>query len=156
MVQATARVTEDAEQIENASQMVRHQAALYIGGMGARGKNFYNQLTVRYGYADAAREIQDLYLDGKKAEAAAAVPAELVAAMSLIGPRSLVAERAEAFRAAGHDTPIVLMGYYNPIYARAGGVEKFLADAGAVGIDGLIVVDLPPEEDAERVEDGRG
>ncbi|GAB34400.1 putative F420-dependent oxidoreductase [Gordonia otitidis NBRC 100426] len=101
VVQATARVTEDPEQIENASQMVRHQAALYIGGMGARGKNFYNQLTVRYGYADAAKEIQDLYLDGKKAEAAAAVPAELVAAMSLIGPRSLVAERAEAFRAAG-------------------------------------------------------
>ena len=101
MVQATARVTEDAEQIENASQMVRHQAALYIGGMGARGKNFYNQLAVRYGYADAAKEIQDLYLNGKKVEAAAAVPADLVEAMSLIGPRSLVAERVAAFRAAG-------------------------------------------------------
>ncbi|PZU92736.1 MAG: tryptophan synthase subunit alpha [Chelatococcus sp.] len=53
----------------------------------------------------------------------------------------------EAFRAAGHDTPIVLMGYYNPIYVY--GVERFLADARRVGVDGLIVVDLPPEEDAE-------
>jgi tryptophan synthase alpha chain len=53
----------------------------------------------------------------------------------------------EAFRKAGHDTPIVLMGYYNPIYVY--GVERFLADAKASGVDGLIVVDLPPEEDAE-------
>lgn len=53
----------------------------------------------------------------------------------------------ESFRKAGHDTPIVLMGYYNPIYAY--GVEAFLADARRVGIDGLIVVDLPPEEDEE-------
>ncbi|CAN7732936.1 tryptophan synthase subunit alpha [Bosea sp. LjRoot9] len=53
----------------------------------------------------------------------------------------------EAFRKAGHDTPIVLMGYYNPIYVY--GVERFLSDAKAAGVDGLIVVDLPPEEDAE-------
>ncbi|POR46230.1 tryptophan synthase subunit alpha [Bosea psychrotolerans] len=53
----------------------------------------------------------------------------------------------EAFRATGHDTPIVLMGYYNPIYVY--GVERFLSDAKAAGVDGLIVVDLPPEEDAE-------
>ncbi len=53
----------------------------------------------------------------------------------------------ESFRKAGHDTPIVLMGYYNPIYAY--GVDAFLADARRVGIDGLIVVDLPPEEDEE-------
>jgi tryptophan synthase alpha chain len=53
----------------------------------------------------------------------------------------------EAFRAAEHDTPIVLMGYYNPIYVY--GVERFLSDAKAAGVDGLIVVDLPPEEDAE-------
>jgi tryptophan synthase alpha chain len=53
----------------------------------------------------------------------------------------------EAFRQAGHDTPIVLMGYYNPIWAY--GVERFLADARKAGVDGLIVVDLPPEEDAE-------
>ena len=101
VVQTTALITDDATQIENAMQLVRHHAALYIGGMGARGKNFYNTLTVRYGYADEAKLIQDLYLDGKKAEAAAAVPEDLVRAMSLIGPKSLVAERVEAFRAAG-------------------------------------------------------
>lgn len=101
VVQATALITEDAEQIKNATELVRHHAALYIGGMGARGKNFYNTLAQRYGYVEEAKLIQDLYLDGKKVEAAAAVPEDLVAAMSFIGPRSLVAERAEAFRAAG-------------------------------------------------------
>lgn len=69
----------------------------------------------------------------------------LAAGGSLSATLHLVAE----FRRDDDTTPIVLMGYYNPIYARAGGVEKFLADAAAVGIDGLIVVDLPPEEDAE-------
>ncbi|MGW0036435.1 LLM class F420-dependent oxidoreductase [Gordonia sp. NPDC003376] len=101
VVQASALITEDAEQIDNAMQLVRHHAALYIGGMGARGKNFYNTLAVRYGYADEATLIQDLYLDGKKAEAAAAVPDDLVRAMSLIGPLTLVKERVEAFRGAG-------------------------------------------------------
>ena len=101
VVQASALISDDETEIENALQGVRHHAALYIGGMGARGKNFYNTLVVRYGYADEAKLIQDLYLDGKKAEAAAAVPDDLVRAMSLIGPRSLVAERAAAFRDAG-------------------------------------------------------
>lgn len=101
VVQAAARVTEDADQIEAALQGVRNTAALYIGGMGARGKNFYNSLAVRYGYADEAKLIQDLYLDGKKTEAAAAVPDDLVRAMSLIGPKSLVKERVEAFEKAG-------------------------------------------------------
>jgi tryptophan synthase alpha chain len=67
----------------------------------------------------------------------------LPAGMSLAGTLDLV----RAFRASNAETPIVLMGYYNPIYVY--GVEKFLADAEAVGVDGLIVVDLPPEEDAE-------
>lgn len=101
VVQTTALITDDATEIENALALVRAQAALYIGGMGARGKNFYNTLAVRYGYADEAKLIQDLYLDGKKAEAAAAVPDELISAMSLIGPKSLVAERVEAFRGSG-------------------------------------------------------
>ena len=69
--------------------------------MGARGKNFYNTLAQRYGYADEAKIIQDLYLDGKKAEAAAAVPDDLVTSMSLIGSRSEVAERVAAFTEAG-------------------------------------------------------
>ncbi|MFW0788690.1 LLM class F420-dependent oxidoreductase [Gordonia sp. CPCC 205333] len=106
VVQAAALVTEDQTAIDNALAGVRHHAALYIGGMGARGKNFYNSLVVRYGYADEAKLIQDLYLDGKKAEAAAAVPDDLVRAMSLIGPKSYVAERVAAFKGAG--TTVVL------------------------------------------------
>ncbi|GED98633.1 LLM class F420-dependent oxidoreductase [Gordonia crocea] len=101
VVQAAAYITEDSEQIENALGFVRHHAALYIGGMGARGKNFYNSLVQRYGYVEEAKVIQDLYLDGKKVEAAAAVPDELVKAMSLIGPRSYVAEQIAAFDEAG-------------------------------------------------------
>ena len=101
VVQASALITEDADQIAAAQAAVRHHTALYIGGMGARGKNFYNSLAVRYGFVDEAKLIQDLYLDGKKAEAAAAVPQDLVDSTALIGPRSQVAERVEAFRAAG-------------------------------------------------------
>ena len=101
VVNAAALITDDAEQIEHANQLVRNHCALYIGGMGARGKNFYNSLAVRYGFVDEAKLIQDLYLDGKKAEAAAAVPQDLVDSTALIGPSSQVAERVEAFRAAG-------------------------------------------------------
>jgi alkanesulfonate monooxygenase SsuD/methylene tetrahydromethanopterin reductase-like flavin-dependent oxidoreductase (luciferase family) len=72
--------------------------------MGARGKNFYNDLARRYGYEAEAKQIQDLYLDGKKDEAAAAVPDELVRAASLIGPESYVAERVAALREAGVTT----------------------------------------------------
>ncbi|MCK0438560.1 LLM class F420-dependent oxidoreductase [Gordonia alkaliphila] len=101
VVQSAALVTDDVELAEQALMGVRHHMALYIGGMGARGKNFYNSLVQRYGYVDEAKLIQDLYLDGRKQEAAAAVPDELVRAMSLIGPKSHVAERVEAFRSAG-------------------------------------------------------
>jgi F420-dependent oxidoreductase-like protein len=90
--------------VEHMLDLVRPQLALYIGGMGARGKNFYNDLARRYGYEDEARTIQDLYLDGKKDEAAAAVPEELVRATTLIGPESHVAERVAAFREAGVTT----------------------------------------------------
>ncbi|SOC49116.1 probable F420-dependent oxidoreductase, Rv3520c family [Blastococcus aggregatus] len=83
---------------------VRPGLALYIGGMGARGKNFYNDLAVRYGFEAEAKEIQDLYLDGRKDEAAAKVPDELVRATSLIGPESHVAERVAAFAEAGVTT----------------------------------------------------
>ncbi|HJC61337.1 MAG TPA: LLM class F420-dependent oxidoreductase [Candidatus Dietzia intestinigallinarum] len=87
---------------------VRPHLALYIGGMGARGKNFYNELARRYGYEAEAKVIQDLYLDGRKDEAAAAVPDELVRSVSLIGPASYVAERVEAFREAGATTLTVV------------------------------------------------
>ncbi len=84
--------------------LVKPQLALYVGGMGARGKNFYNDLIGQYGFEDEARRIQDLYLDGRKEEAIAAVPDELVRAISLIGPASEVAERVAAFREAGVST----------------------------------------------------
>jgi F420-dependent oxidoreductase-like protein len=82
----------------------RPALALYIGGMGARGKNFYNDIISRAGYADAARAIQDLYLDGHKHDAAAAVPRELLERIHLVGPRDHVAERIAAYREAGVTT----------------------------------------------------
>ena len=80
---------------------VRPMVALYVGGMGARGRNFYNSLFQRYGYEAEAKEIQDLYLDGKKDEAAAAVPTEFLEAISLCGPEGYVKERIADFAAAG-------------------------------------------------------
>ena len=79
----------------------RAGAALYIGGMGAKGKNFYNALACRYGYEKEAIEIQNLYRSGKKKEAAALVPAELLEATSLCGPESHVKERVAAMAEAG-------------------------------------------------------
>jgi len=75
--------------------------ALYIGGMGARSKNFYNTLFRQYGYEKEAEEIQNLYLDGKKKEAEAAIPLEFLEATNLIGPESYVKERIQAFRESG-------------------------------------------------------
>lgn len=94
----------EEEEVPGYLDFVRPHLALYIGGMGARGKNFYNELACRYGYEAEAARIQDLYLDGKKDEAAAAVPDELVRSVSLIGPAGYVAERVEAFREAGATT----------------------------------------------------
>jgi alkanesulfonate monooxygenase SsuD/methylene tetrahydromethanopterin reductase-like flavin-dependent oxidoreductase (luciferase family) len=85
-------------------------AALYIGGMGARGKNFYNDLACRYGYESAAKEIQDLYLDGKKAEATAAVPDELVDEVALVGPKERIADRLHQWRESGITTMILGTG----------------------------------------------
>ena len=75
--------------------------ALYIGGMGARDKNFYNSICQRYGYVDQAITIQDLYLSGKKQEAAAEVPAEMLASTNLVGPAGLIKERIAAYQEAG-------------------------------------------------------
>jgi len=79
----------------------RPNAALYIGGMGARDKNFYNTICRKYGYEKEAGEIQDLYLSGKKDEAAAAVPHEMLANTNLVGPKSYVKERIAAYKEAG-------------------------------------------------------
>jgi F420-dependent oxidoreductase-like protein len=75
--------------------------ALYIGGMGARSKNFYNTLFRQYGYEKEAEEIQNLYLDGKKKEAEAAIPLDFLEATNLVGPESYVRERIEAYRESG-------------------------------------------------------
>ena len=75
--------------------------ALYVGGMGARGKNFYNDLFCDYGFEKEAKEIQDLYLDGKKQDAEALVPMEFLEAMNLVGPESYVKERIAAYKESG-------------------------------------------------------
>lgn len=84
--------------------------ALYIGGMGAREKNFHNEMARKYGYGDAAAKIQDLYLAGRKAEAEAAVPDELVDEMALIGPEARIRERYRAWEDCGVTTMIVSGG----------------------------------------------
>ena len=89
------------EGLEHLRDAARPMVALYVGGMGARGRNFYNDLARRYGYEAEATEIQDLYLEGKKEEAAAAVPADLLEKTSLIGPESYVRERIAALAEAG-------------------------------------------------------
>ncbi|MFJ1541380.1 LLM class F420-dependent oxidoreductase [Micromonospora chalcea] len=81
--------------------LARPLIALYVGGMGAKGRNFYHDLLCRYGYAAEADRIQDLYLAGRKAEAAAAVPAELLERTSLIGTESYVRDRVQEYRDAG-------------------------------------------------------
>lgn len=83
---------------------VKPQLALYIGGMGAKNRNFYHNLATRYGFGEVANRIQELYLSGRKSEAIAAVPDELVRQISLIGPRGFVAERVAAFAEAGVTT----------------------------------------------------
>lgn len=76
---------------------VKKTLALYLGGMGARDRNFHNELAVRMGFGDAAKEVQDLYLDGKRAEAVAAVPDEMVDEIALVGPRDRIKQRLAAW-----------------------------------------------------------
>ncbi|HXQ76126.1 MAG TPA: LLM class F420-dependent oxidoreductase [Acidimicrobiales bacterium] len=89
------------EGLEHLRELARGMTALYVGGMGARDRNFYNSLVRRYGYEKEAELIQDLYLDGKKEEAAAAVPTALLEETSLIGSAGYVKERIAAYREAG-------------------------------------------------------
>ena len=103
-LQSSFAITEDEAVATQMLDGMRGFVALYLGGMGAKGKNFYNDVARRYGYVEEAEAIQDLYLDGKKEQAAAAVPEELLRAISLIGPRSYVAERMAAFAEAGVTT----------------------------------------------------
>jgi F420-dependent oxidoreductase-like protein len=86
---------------------MRPYLALYIGGMGSREQNFYNRLAVRYGFEEAARTVQDLYLEGKREEAGAALPEELIDLVTLCGPREHVRERLAVYRDAGVGTLMV-------------------------------------------------
>jgi F420-dependent oxidoreductase-like protein len=101
IVHTQLAIGEDVTSLRDAS---RPELALYIGGMGARGRNFYNDLACRFGFEAEAEAIQDAYLDGRKAEAEALVPAELIEKISLVGPAGYVAERVAAFREAGVTT----------------------------------------------------
>ena len=92
------------DDVEDRLNWAKPHLALYIGGMGARGQNFYHKLATRYGYGEVADHIQDLFLSGRKAEAVAAVPDELVRQVSLIGPRGFVKVRIAAFAEAGVTT----------------------------------------------------
>jgi alkanesulfonate monooxygenase SsuD/methylene tetrahydromethanopterin reductase-like flavin-dependent oxidoreductase (luciferase family) len=86
------------DDVEAAADRVRPMLALYIGGMGAKGANFHYEVFARMGYDDACAQIQELYLDGRKAEAVAAVPLELVEQVALVGPRAKIAEELPVWR----------------------------------------------------------
>ncbi len=89
------------DDVEGFRDLSRPMIALYVGGMGSKGKNFYNDLVCRYGFEKEAAEIQDLYLDGKKDEAAAMIPDALLEATTLCGPAGYVEEKIAAFAEAG-------------------------------------------------------
>jgi F420-dependent oxidoreductase-like protein len=94
------------DDVQSCLDFVKPMLALYVGGMGARGKNFYNDLACRYGFEEAAKKIQDLYLDGKKGEAAAAVPNQLADEVALVGPAARIRDRLAAWRESGVTTMI--------------------------------------------------
>jgi F420-dependent oxidoreductase-like protein len=116
-------IGDDVEGLRDAS---RPLIALYVGGMGAKGRNFYNDLARRYGYEAEAETIQELYLAGRKEEAAAAVPAEFAELMNLVGPAGYVKERLQAFREAGVTTLNVTPVGENPA-ALVAQIKEWLA-----------------------------
>lgn len=94
-------LTDDADAAARIRDLARPMTALYVGGMGARGKNFYNDVFRRYGYEAEAEQIQDLYLSGRKDEAAALVPEDFLRATAMVGDEGWVRERIDAYKAAG-------------------------------------------------------
>jgi alkanesulfonate monooxygenase SsuD/methylene tetrahydromethanopterin reductase-like flavin-dependent oxidoreductase (luciferase family) len=98
-----------SDDVESARMPVKMGLALYIGGMGARDKNFYNDYAKRLGYEEAAVKIQDLYLAGKKQEAVAAVPDGLVDDVHLVGPADRIRERLGAWKEAGKNRHVDTM-----------------------------------------------
>ena len=93
------------DDVQKGIDMLKPMLALYVGGMGARGKNFYNDLACRYGFEKEAKEIQDLYLNGKKKEATALVPNQLVDEVALIGPKERIRDRFAAWK----ESPVTTM-----------------------------------------------
>lgn len=112
------------ENLDERLAWVKPQLGLYIGGMGAKGRNFYHNLATRYGFGEVADRIQELYLSGRKQEAIDAVPDELVRGMSLIGPPGYVAERMAAFAESGVTTLLV-----NPLSTDRAESMRFVEEA---------------------------
>jgi F420-dependent oxidoreductase-like protein len=104
-IAATAQVLV-GDDVQALRDSLKPHLALYVGGMGAKGKNFYNALARRYGWEDAANTIQELYLAGRQREAIAAVPDELVDAVALVGPKERIADRLAAWR---EQTPVTTL-----------------------------------------------
>lgn len=111
------------DDMTEARNLMRPFLGLYIGGMGSRDKNFYNQLVRRYGFEDAAQEVQDLYLSGKKDEAMAALPDDLIDTVALCGPRDVVRERLRAYKDAGVGT----LGISPMSWTKDGRIEQLRA-----------------------------
>ena len=108
-VAASVRVVV-GDDVDACRDQVRSFLALYIGGMGARGRNFYNDLASRLGYEAAAAEVQDLYLSGKQRAAASAVPVDLIDEVALVGPPGRVADRLAAWK----ESPVAMLNLVNP------------------------------------------
>jgi F420-dependent oxidoreductase-like protein len=99
--------------------LIKPTLALYVGGMGAKQKNFHNEMAVKYGYGDAAAKIQELYLSGRKAEATALVPDELCDELSLCGPEARIRQRYKAWEDAGVSTMLVQTGQRDALHLMA-------------------------------------
>ncbi|MGW4502773.1 LLM class F420-dependent oxidoreductase [Micromonospora sp. NPDC004336] len=121
------------DDVATCAELVRWYAALYVGGMGSRQQNFYNQLATRMGYGDAAREVQDLYLAKRQRDAAAAVPLEFIDRTSLLGPKERIAERMREYAAAGVTTLSVTLF----VGDRESGVQTLRTVAEALDLSGV-------------------
>lgn len=121
------------DDIATCAELVRWYAALYVGGMGSRQQNFYNQLATRMGYGDAAREVQELYLAKRQRDAAAAVPMEFIDRTSLLGPKERIAERMREYAAAGVTTLSVSLF----VADRDSGVQTLRTIAEALELSGV-------------------
>src|SRR5215207_11118132 len=124
MVSASLAIGDD---VDDRLAWAKPQLALYIGGMGARGRNFYHNLATRYGFGEVANRIQELYLAGRKREAIDALPDELVRGVSLIGPRGFIAERLNVFADAGVTTLLV-----RPVTTDAGEAVRYVEELRAL------------------------